>query len=175
MSAKTYVDLKRTALYRHFSASGDLLYVGISLNPPKRFSQHSERSMWWDLTTRVDIEWFDSRREALAAERAAIKTENPAFNVCHRRATKQEPVFFHTFKDGRINFQGHVVDRLPDGRVRAQLYSWLTGCPTDEKVLPECEIVEYPSHREWMAAGDRAFDEQQRALAVEMVEVSCDA
>lgn len=72
---------ERTALYRHFDTDGRLLYVGISNDTLRRLCQHKERSHWFEQIARVDIEFFDSRDDALAAESAAIANESPAFNI----------------------------------------------------------------------------------------------
>lgn len=76
----------RTALYRHWDASERLLYVGIACDPVRRVNAHRERSAWFDRIGRIDIEWFPSRREALQAERKAIQSEQPWFNVHHARS-----------------------------------------------------------------------------------------
>jgi hypothetical protein len=75
-----------TALYRHFDADDKLLYVGISLSPTYRLSQHGDCSPWFGRIARITIEWFDSRDAAMAAERQAIKAEKPECNVVHNRA-----------------------------------------------------------------------------------------
>jgi len=72
------------ALYRHFDADGELLYVGISLSVMQRLSQHSS-SPWSDKIARVEIEHLESREAALEAEGKAIASENPAFNI-YRKA-----------------------------------------------------------------------------------------
>jgi predicted GIY-YIG superfamily endonuclease len=72
----------QTALYRHFDANDNLLYVGISLSTLTRLSQH-RKSEWTQDITRVDIQNFDSRLLALEAEEKAITTEYPKFNVTH--------------------------------------------------------------------------------------------
>lgn len=71
---------KKTALYRHYNDQGELLYVGISLNPIRRVQQH-ENSAWWDEITRIEIERYENRRLALEAETAAIASEKPVHNV----------------------------------------------------------------------------------------------
>ena len=50
----------KTALYRHFDATGALLYVGISLCAINRMSQHQRSSKWINDSVRMDIEWFAS-------------------------------------------------------------------------------------------------------------------
>lgn len=75
----------RTSLYRHFSADGSLLYVGVSLSWPMRTKAHSRGAEWFSQIAKVTLEHFPTREEALAAERAAIVSEKPKFNVIHNR------------------------------------------------------------------------------------------
>ncbi len=72
-----------TALYRHFDAYGQLLYIGVSLNPVQRMMQHSCGSDWFYDISRMTIEWIDSRYDALKAEHAAIIEEKPLHNKVH--------------------------------------------------------------------------------------------
>lgn len=71
----------RTALYRLFGEAGELLYVGISHVPEFRFYDHARLKEWWPEVREKSIEWFDSRDEALAAERTAIAAEHPRYNI----------------------------------------------------------------------------------------------
>ncbi|MGW7617381.1 hypothetical protein ACWGLG_16245 [Streptomyces antimycoticus] len=73
----------RTALYRLRSSTGDLLYVGISGTPFRRWVEHSVDKGWWPEVTDCSVEWFESRPAALLAEAAAIRTEHPTYNVVH--------------------------------------------------------------------------------------------
>jgi len=74
-----------TALYRHFNSAGDLLYVGISKSAVARLGQHMHGSSWAHEISRVEIEHLPSRAEALAAEKAAIRSELPIWNKIHNR------------------------------------------------------------------------------------------
>jgi hypothetical protein len=67
-------------LYRHFDKDGHLLYVGVSLHTVIRLRGHRAVSGWFDDIARIEIERFSSRREALKAERRAIKKEKPPHN-----------------------------------------------------------------------------------------------
>lgn len=71
---------KRTALYRHFDASGRLLYIGISLNAVSRLAQHRITSPWFEDIARIELEWHETRTAAHDAERAAIRDERPIHN-----------------------------------------------------------------------------------------------
>ena len=80
-----------TVLYRHFSADGTLLYVGISLSWPARTKAHVRGSRWFNRVAKVEIERHPTREAALDAERQAIKNERPAFNVIHNREPSPQP------------------------------------------------------------------------------------
>ena len=87
---------ERTALYRHWDASGNLLYVGVSASIGSRLSAHRRESHWFQDIVNVTIEYHDTRRQALDAEEAAIKGEKPKHNVIHtplhaERSRKQQP------------------------------------------------------------------------------------
>lgn len=68
-------------LYRCFDAEGNLLYVGATKNVFQRIADHQAHSYWFRHVTRVEIQHFDSRKEALAAEAMAITLENPKHNT----------------------------------------------------------------------------------------------
>ena len=75
------------SLYRHFSATDELLYVGISLSAVARLGQHERHSGWFGSIASVKVEHFDTREEALAAEKAAIQGEDPLHNKHHKQPT----------------------------------------------------------------------------------------
>jgi predicted GIY-YIG superfamily endonuclease len=75
-----------TALYRHFDAEKRLLYVGISLSASRRLSQHMRDSKWARAITSIEIEHFETRSQAVEAERRAILAEKPLWNVLHNLA-----------------------------------------------------------------------------------------
>lgn len=72
--------MTRCALYRYHSIDGDLLYIGISVRPGARLSEHMAGSEWADQIANVGIEWFPSVADAFNAERAAIHEEKPLHN-----------------------------------------------------------------------------------------------
>jgi hypothetical protein len=73
-------------LYRFYGASDELLYVGISVHAPSRFSQHMGDKPWWLEVSRITLEHWPDRASVLEAERLAIKSEHPRYNVVHRVA-----------------------------------------------------------------------------------------
>ncbi|GHB55755.1 hypothetical protein GCM10010331_49500 [Streptomyces xanthochromogenes] len=74
---------ERTALYRYFDAADQLLYVGISFDPDVRWEGHQVYATWRDAAVRRTETWFPARSEALAAEKQAIRTEQPLHNRAH--------------------------------------------------------------------------------------------
>lgn len=73
----------RTALYRLYDASGQLLYAGIAANPKERWEDHAAKKPWWPEVARRDVEWFATREAAEAAEQDAIVAERPRHNAKH--------------------------------------------------------------------------------------------
>lgn len=84
-----------TTLYRLYDADTDLLYVGISGNPGRRFDQHAKGptgKRWWSEVATGTMEHFATREEAAAAEVAAIQGECPRYNIAHAtRPPKAKP------------------------------------------------------------------------------------
>lgn len=71
---------ERTALYRYFDASGDLLYVGITNSVGRRWDQQAQQQPWWPSSSRQTVDWYPTRGAAETAERAAVQTEKPLYN-----------------------------------------------------------------------------------------------
>lgn len=70
-------------VYRCYDATGRLIYIGCSYDVVNRFDQH-RRSTWWaSLIAKVHITIHATHLAAFEAEKRAIKTENPAFNLAH--------------------------------------------------------------------------------------------
>lgn len=74
-------------LYRWFDASGELLYVGISLNAYNRAKGHQQKSEWFSDAVTMTVERYATRAEVLNAERVAIIKEHPKHNVAHARSS----------------------------------------------------------------------------------------
>lgn len=71
------------ALYRFYSGTGQLMYVGITKDPPGRIGQHGREKDWWTEVSGISVEWHPDRNTALAAEKRAIQVEHPRYNVQH--------------------------------------------------------------------------------------------
>jgi predicted GIY-YIG superfamily endonuclease len=128
---------KPHVLYRVYDAQGALLYIGITMNPGSRFAQHSEDKPWWTDVADIRVEHYGSREEVLAAERDAIKSEHPRFNVVHNIARK-----FDTAQaiNARENQGRWCLFRDMSRRVRCEqliLSYELNGDPITDDYLPE--------------------------------------
>lgn len=82
-SAHSRTDEIQYCVYRHFDLTGCLLYVGCAGKVLKRVNGHRNSSHWVRLVSRIEIEYFKSRQEALDAEREAILVERPLYNTEH--------------------------------------------------------------------------------------------
>lgn len=94
MSAPAKVDTH--VLYRFYDANSVLLYIGITRNPPARFKGHATEKSWWDMVAHIKMETLGSRDELAAAERYAIITEVPRYNVTHndrRKDLNADPMY----------------------------------------------------------------------------------
>jgi hypothetical protein len=74
---------KPTQLYRFYDDSSALLYVGISLSIAARLAGHKCQG-WYLEIKNITVEVFPARQEAKEAEDAAIKAENPKYNIVGR-------------------------------------------------------------------------------------------
>lgn len=75
-----------TDLYRHFDVDGNLLYVGISYSAFQRSKDHLRHSHWSEEIRTITIEKFDTREDALNAERISIDTHAPKYNIVNNKS-----------------------------------------------------------------------------------------
>lgn len=77
-------------LYRVYSATDVLLYVGITQFPRTRIKGHKASSRWYEEAVRWAYTEYPSRKAARAAEVLAIRTEHPLWNVAGRCSVAEE-------------------------------------------------------------------------------------
>jgi Arm DNA-binding domain len=87
--AKTGIESK-CSLYRHYDVDGNLLYVGISLEPLRRQQKHMDTVDWRTAIFQIVIEPFATREDAIEAEESAIRNEHPKYNTTHNKYRKFE-------------------------------------------------------------------------------------
>lgn len=71
----------RHALYRFYDANENLLYVGISGDPWRRWREHVRTQPWYSQAAHWAGTWYASEELAAAAETRAIRSERPRFNI----------------------------------------------------------------------------------------------
>jgi excinuclease UvrABC nuclease subunit len=75
----------RAVVYRCYAAEGSLLYIGSSRQLEQRLTTHQGTSFWRCYVARVRIQLAPDELSARRMEAAAIREENPRFNLLHRR------------------------------------------------------------------------------------------
>lgn len=104
------------ALYRFFDEGGSLLYVGVSIHPFARMGQHKHDKSWWGEVASTTIERFPDRKAVLEAERTAIVTEKPRYNIVHaarRHKSVPRERFRYTYWEPSVGGTVTVYNVLP--------------------------------------------------------------
>lgn len=86
-------------LYRLYDENDRLLYVGISHSARFRLMQHV-RKVWWKDVSRKEVEKHPNRKAALQAEKTAVHTERPIWNVQGRPGLTSEE---HEYRLSRLS------------------------------------------------------------------------
>lgn len=73
--------IKPVAVYRMYDATGVLLYVGYSTNIAARIQNHQWRTAWIEDVVDITLAHYPDVHAARDAERVAIKTEAPRYNI----------------------------------------------------------------------------------------------
>lgn len=68
-------------VYRVYDESGRLIYVGETGNLVQRLEHHHLNTWWSPQIARIRASVYQNRESALAAERAAIRNEDPRWNI----------------------------------------------------------------------------------------------
>ena len=165
-------------LYRFYNCDGELLYIGITNNPWRRFSQHRQDKDWWHEVVNICQQSFKTLDALKAAEKRAIERENPRHNkqfvrgglntpqpIEHGSNTSLVGKFFHSWrevedpeyeivKNGRaVHWQGHVLGQISPQKYLIELFSWWDGCPTGQRISDLSEMVDwtfYSNHIEML-------------------------
>lgn len=73
-------------LYRLFDADQTLLYIGCTIDFPKRLAEHRRKQPWADRIIWWLFDHYPDQASALVAEEEAIKAESPEFNAMYNGA-----------------------------------------------------------------------------------------
>lgn len=91
LSERAIESVRPYCVYRFFDGAGTLLYVGVSSCFIQRLCGHQDDKEWFPEVCRMEIEYFDTRAEALAFESAEIRDRDPLYNVQGKRADGRRP------------------------------------------------------------------------------------
>src|SRR5690606_19885778 len=72
-----------TAVYRHYDASGLLLYIGMTCDQSVRESMHGTSSPWWIHVRHSEMTWYATRSKGTEAEKSLIIELEPMFNTVY--------------------------------------------------------------------------------------------
>ena len=162
----------RTALYRYFDPDGKLLYVGISLSPTYRQSQHRDSSHWYERIETMRVQWFDCRRDALDAERAAIKAECPECNVMHNRTVSAIDARMEQLADeSRAELTQRVTRYQPAYAVKAAGDSTGVGETSIRWAMAAGDLPYYPTGHNTVAISGWALIAYVEALQAGQVAI----
>ena len=71
-----------------------------------------------------------------------------------------EGKYFHSFTDGNVKWQGKVLKAIADNQYEIQLYNWIDGAPTSQRIVSILSMREwlfYDNRYAWVEAGDKLF------------------
>lgn len=86
---KQAVNKERVCVY-DIITDGELVYVGITNKPDVRMNHHKSTGIAQKRSSMIVVEWHDTRRGALDAERKRIKELKPPLNMFKERRVKEE-------------------------------------------------------------------------------------
>lgn len=115
-----------TTLYRFFDADGRLLYVGITHRLNERLSAH-KRQKPWEHISKIALEHYESREEAMKAEAHAIKNEGPKWNVQGNGAAPTHASLLDVRADPLVGLCFHAIREHDDGCRTADKQGIVTG------------------------------------------------
>lgn len=75
-------------VYRFWSAEGQVIRIGHTVDLPDRLSQYRTQEPWWGEVVKVTYDEYPTVDAAVKAERAAIKVTRPKYNAQHNPDVK---------------------------------------------------------------------------------------
>jgi hypothetical protein len=148
------------AVYRMFGHAGELLYIG-KTGHLHRFDDHAVKR-WFPAVSRIALEWYETEAAARVAERRAIQTERPRYNIAstskRRRLRESAPKAPAPARE------------QPDGDVLADvLHVFGDARGLQWQTLAERLAEHFPSR--WYDATKEVVSAQCRALGVRTITV----
>ena len=124
------------AVYWLFNQARELIYIGSSGNPAKRWDVHRRKQPWWPEVASYALEWQPTRQHAYCAEMQAIGAEVSRYNVmgspayreeCRKRA-QDDPMRRARIMSGAAAANG-APREIVDAILRGKMKSYARGRP----------------------------------------------
>lgn len=100
-------------LYRLFDSAEKLLYIGVTTDCEKRIHTHRSEKSWGNRIECASIKEYDSKQDAMRAEREAIEHENPAYNRSLQLKARNASVDSVITHFGGIRRLAHILKLNP--------------------------------------------------------------
>ena len=110
-----------TSLYRYYDGRGVLLYVGITGRGATRNHEHNMSKAWWPFVLHQDVTHYQTRGEALDAERAAIRRFRPPFNTQHNPGHELTRAAYMAMREVGVSPPAMVQHAIPGAKKRLPL------------------------------------------------------
>lgn len=150
-------------LYRFFDQDGDLLYVGITNNPGRRWSQHRADKPWWSEVHHIEMEHHADRESVLRAEATAIRAERPRHNVI---GTVPSPASAPTFlvACGECAFPASAAYLRRDEYAKYRRWADTRddpSIPMKSRILSGDELFDIPGAASWHISCDNCYPDDE--------------
>ena len=124
----------RTAVYRLYDRTGQLLYIGITCDLDERWHQHHAEKYWWRDVERKDIVWVNTRDEARAIEYKATRIEKPLYDRLDRngRLSEEEK---RALEHQRVDRAAEAIKR----DIRSGVFPAGVALPSVRELMERCD------------------------------------
>ncbi len=145
------------AIYRMYDADGQLLYVGTSIDPLRRFGEHDRNTGWFADIATITVERVP-RNEMYVAEQSAIANERPLININHRQGSVRKANMCRSAVDAALSVRlGTTVSAyLHQKRSADPPVPWRQLAEDLETETNGAVVVCYESLRVWHMADQAA-------------------
>lgn len=142
--------MSEATVYRMYDADSQLLYVGCTIQWPKRLADHQSKP-WWADVTRVELQHFDDHRDALTVEGHAQDAEAPIHNVirngripnlkARRRDLKRQRDEEDAQRDADLAARGMYSTWVTCSNCRTHINELPLGTARVDAICPRCGVL----------------------------------
>jgi hypothetical protein len=95
--------MAKCAVYELYDGQDRLLYVGMSVNPVKRWEEHELNSEWSFGVAFSKVDWFASTEEARREEAYRIRHLHPIFNKWGNNLPGESPEWWVYYQEHKAH------------------------------------------------------------------------